>query len=215
MATIADLVSLATQFGVFEFYLPFLILFAIFYGLLTKMKLFGDAFVDENATKGAKGQAKLARAINLILSLAAALFLMAYTPVGLTLTSFFASMFGSTMLILVTLICAGLILYILGRIADVDIFTRDKEGKLPPGFRLAIVLIVLIGLGLFLISGGFGLFGGMGVGINLPSLPSISVPGLNISLEDLLIIALVVITAIAIWWVVKTPGEDKPGAGAK
>jgi hypothetical protein len=196
MPTIADLISIATQYGVFEFYLPFLIMFALFYGLLIKMKLFGDPY-DEKNKKGAR----LARAISLIIALSASMFLMAYTPVGVSLASFLSGMFGQTSLILVTLVCAGLIIYVLGVMAGFDIFKLEKkEGAKVPGMIKFIVIVVgLVVVAMFVSNSG--LLFGEGVGAT-----GITIPGLEITAQDLMIIGLVILTVIAIWFVVREPG---------
>ncbi len=203
MASIGDLVGLATEFGVFEFYLPFIILFALFYGLLSKLKLFGDPF---NAS--ALKEARLARAINLVFSLAAAMFLMAYTPLGFTLTNFFATMFGQTAIILTTLIAAGMIIYILAKMVGIDIFSGiDENTKLPRAAKVALIIVLLVGVALFASSGGFGMFPEL-----FPSVGGIStdiLPSLELSAQDIVVLALIVLTAFGLWWLIRTPKEDK------
>jgi len=39
---LAEIVASAKGFGIFDFFIPFIIMFAIFYGLLYKTKIFGD-----------------------------------------------------------------------------------------------------------------------------------------------------------------------------
>ena len=198
MALFEEFVSLATQFGIFEFYLPFLILFSLFYGLLSKMKLFGNPFAADK-------EARLAKAINLIFSLAAALFLMVYTPLGFTLTQFFATMFGHTMVIITTIICAGMVIYLLSRMAGVDIFERKDKWSLA-----AIILGSLIAIGLFVGSAGFGMFPDLLPTVGIPAVPSIVLPALNITAQDVMLIALILITILAIWFVAH--GEKEVGS---
>lgn len=201
MPTIADLISIATNYGVFEFYLPFLIMFALFYGLLTKMRIFGDPYGDD------KKGARLARAINVILALGISLFIMAYTPVGISLSSFLAGMFGQTSLIVITLICAGIVLYILGVMAGFDIFkiksTKDKN-KTPGIVKFVVIVVGLVVVAMFIANSG----------ILLPDIgggAGITVPGLDITMQDLMIFGLILLTVIAIWYVVRAPspgGEE-------
>ena len=102
MAGFADLVALAKEYGLFEFYLPFVILFSLMYGLLNKSKIFGDP-----------KEVKKASTINLLISLAAAFYVMAYSPLGITLTEFFANFFTQTAVILVTLLAFMMIIGLL------------------------------------------------------------------------------------------------------
>ena len=195
MVGLADLVILAKQFGIFEFYLPFLILFSLFYGLLGKIKIFGDPFKKDS-------EAKMAKTINLIFSLAAALFLMAYTPVGITLTQFFATSFTQTTVIITTLISAAIIVYLLATIAGVSFTEKDDKGKDVPVLRNYLKIIVVVGalvaIGVFISSGGLSIFPGLaGVDTGLS--------GIGLSTQDVLIIGLIVITALAMYWVVHEP----------
>jgi hypothetical protein len=195
MPTIADLIVVATEYGIFEFYLPFLIMFAVFYGLLTKMKLFGDPYAKEKS-------AKMARVINLIIALSASMFLMAYTPLGISLASFLGGMFGQTSLILITLVCAGLILYVLGVLAGFDIFklTSDKDKKpTPAAIKLIVVVVGLVAAAMVISNSGVLL---PGIGGDT----GITIPGLDITAQDAMIIGLVILTAFAIWYVVRAPG---------
>ncbi len=41
--TIADLIIQFKEFGIFDFYLPFMIMFGILYSILARSKIFGDA----------------------------------------------------------------------------------------------------------------------------------------------------------------------------
>ena len=61
------------KIGFFDYYLPFILMFAIFYGLLKKSKIFGE---DKSAEK-----------INLIISLSASFYVTIFTPVGTSLAT--------------------------------------------------------------------------------------------------------------------------------
>jgi len=176
---IGSLVELARSYGVFEYYLPFVIVFAIFFGLLTKSKIFGD-------DKGAKN-------INAIVSLAAALFIMAYTPVGITLTTFFATFFTQATVAIVTMIVLVMIVYLLagGGLKDQQI---QKMGT------YIVVAAILVTLAIFISSGGMNIFPGGGAG------------GFNfgLSAQDMLLIFLIVITVVILWWMTRS---EKQGGG--
>jgi len=77
-----EVIELLKEFGIFQFYLPFVITFAIFYGLLSKSKIFGDSDKD-----------KRVRNINLFISLSAALFVLLSVE---TLFGYFTTVFNYT-----------------------------------------------------------------------------------------------------------------------
>ncbi len=186
MPQFADWVQLLKDVGVFEFYLPFVILFSLLYGLLTKSAIFGEVGPsDKTGGKVNKG----VRNINLILSLASAFYVMAYTDGGIILTQFFARFFAQTTVALVTLLASGMIITLLlgvargGGVKD-ETITDTLKKLIEP----AIWVALLLGLGLFLSSGGAGIF-----------------PGINISLagidpQTLTLIILVLITIGIIMW---------------
>lgn len=177
---IANFFTLIQQAGVFHFYLPFVLVFAIFYGLLTKSKVFGDD--------------KLARRLNAIISLIAALYVIGFTPIGPQLISFadyLAVLFTDAAVVIVTLLVFLMILFML-------IPTTKQEG-LKGWWNILIIVAAVIALALFFNAGGgaiFGIFGGIG-------------GGLGISGQDIAILVLVLITVFVIYWLTK--GEKEPG----
>ncbi|MDI6798994.1 MAG: hypothetical protein QMD12_03335 [Candidatus Aenigmarchaeota archaeon] len=171
-------VEFLKNIGIFEFYLPFVILFALLFGLLEKSKIFGE-----------KG-----RRANIIISLAAAFFIMAYTPVGLTLTQFFASFFTQTAVALVAILVIVMIVYLLVPITG--------EQKFPGAAKYIAFFAVLLTLGMFISSGGLAFLGFKEVGLEIPAI--------GLSPQDILIIVLIAITALVIYWMTK--GEGAPSA---
>jgi hypothetical protein len=169
---LGSIVELARQYGIFEYYLPFVIVFAIFYGLLTKSKIFGS-------DKGAKN-------ISAIISLAAALFIMAYTPVGITLTTFFATFFTQATVAIVTLIVLVMIVYLL-----------SGAGLESTGIKNMMTYIVIAGilitLAVFISSGGPNILPG-----------SVGVFNFGLSAQDMLLIFLIVITVVILWWMTRS-----------
>jgi len=184
MAGLADLVVLAKEYGIFEFYLPFVILFSLMYGLLSKSKIFGDP-----------KEVKKAASLNAIISLAAAFYVMAYSPLGVTLTEFFANFFTQTAVILVTLLA---FLMIIGLLVPIS---GREPGEIFKGVAKYVVIFgALIGIGMFISSGGLNIF---------PGLEESTLPGISASSEDLFIIILLVLTAIVVWWVSKGEGKSE------
>ena len=184
MASIADFFTLMQQAGVFHFYLPFVLVFAIFYGLLTKSNVFGkDA---------------LAKRLNAIIALIAALYVVGFTPVGVQLISFadyIGILFTDAAVVIVTLLVFLMIVWML-----VPVKTEGWQGW------SAILLIIagLIALWLFFAAGGaniFGIFGGISAG------------GLNISGQDIAIIVLIIITVAVIYWLTKGEKEKTSAGG--
>lgn len=179
MVSFADLLSIAKDIGFFEFYLPFVLTFAIFYGLLEKMKLFGDK----------------SRNINLIISLVVSLYIIAFTPVGITFAQFLASFFNNVALIIITLIAFGMILFVL--------FPALGAGQPDFGKYLKWILPIgaLLALGAFMSSGGLAIF--PGIDLQLPG----GGLGLGLSTQDLIIIGIIILTVLVIYWLTKEESD--------
>lgn len=191
MAGIADLIAAGKDIGIFEFYLPFVIMFAILYGLLSKSKIFGDSEKDRKV-----------RAINLVISLAASAFVMAYTPVGITLTTFFANLFTNALIAIVTmLVFLMIVALVLG--------AAGREMKLEKGAKFVVLFIIILVIGVFISSGGLAFFPGLTLG-PVSEVPIVIFPELNLTTQDIAIIVLVVLTGIVIWYVTRGGGEGKP-----
>lgn len=179
MVGIADFFAIAQQAGVFHFYLPFVLVFAIFYGLLTKSKVFGDPKTDKIATR-----------LNAIISLVAALYVVGFTPVGVQLISFsdyLATLFTDAAVVIVTLLVLLMIFWMLVPMKKTD----DLKGW----WGIIVVVAALIALALFFNAGGgqiFGIFGNLGGGL-----------GFGVSGQDVAIIVLILITVLVIYWLTK------------
>jgi len=173
MVGIADFFALAQQAGIFHFYLPFVLVFAIFYGLLTKSKVFGDPKQDKTAVR-----------LNAIISLVAALYVIGFTPVGIQLISFadyLATLFTDAAVVIVTLLVFLMIFWML---------VPMKEHEFKGWTRILIIIAALIALALFFNSGGGAIFGFVG---NLGG-------GIGLSGQDVAIIVLILITVGVIYW---------------
>lgn len=191
MVSFADLLSIAKDMGFFQFYLPFVLTFAIFYGLLEKVKIFGDK----------------SRNINLVIALVAALYVIGFTPVGITFAQFLSNFFGQVGIILVSLIALGMIFFVL-----IPLSGKEVKDLFNPKYLIPIA--ALLAIGAYLSSGGLSLFPGI-------SLPSGSF-GLGLSDQDIVILIIIAMTILVIWWLtreesdraliekVKRRGLDKP-----
>jgi hypothetical protein len=199
--TIAEVLAAFKEVGLFSFYLPFLIVFTILWALFTKTGVFG---------KDRPG-----RVINLILSLGISLFIMAYTPFGVTLSLFLAQLFsGSFMLLLVILAILFLFAFVFPALTTIGFMAPGTRGKKGPTMFGKIVLwgvflfVVVLGIGLAISSGVEGIFPGLsflgGLGGGTPT-PTFVLPGLTT--QDIAIIIVVVLTGFIIWWMSRPEGD--------
>jgi len=168
------------KFGVVDFYLPFLLTFSMFYALLQKTKIFGE---------GDK-----VNAINAIISLVAAFYVIGYTPVGYRIAEFLMPFFTQVTVVLVGLLGASLIIGMASGKGVLHVTDWMKKSL--------TVFLIAASVFIFFTSGGPQVFGlGTGGGI-----------WLGITAEDLFFISLIVVTLIIIlvvagWSPFKRPGE--------
>lgn len=206
LTMIGDLIASGKEFGIFDFYLPFVIMFTIFWALLTKIKLFGDTSGDE------KKAAKLAKGVNLIISLSASLYIMAFSPIGFSFTSFFSQLFGGAFMVILTIIAFISVLYVAAAVAKGDDpFEKGKGkefiiGKLKwehLGMFAVLAAIVFVS-GVYLSTSGTALFPGLVLpGFEVPSFPEIVLPTIGLTGPDMAILFMVVLTGLIIWWVTR------------
>ena len=141
MPVAADVIAVLRDLGFFEFLLPWLFMFAVTYGILMKVKLFGK---DDNTNKR----------IALALALVVAFFTVGFA--GPSLANFFISIFGGASLIvagkgedtlqkggvLVVLIIIGVVLWLLSVGAASGLgFTILFSAEM---VSLIIVLVVIV-----------------------------------------------------------------------
>jgi len=184
MVAIADLIAAGKEFGIFQFYLPFVITFAIFYALLAKAKIFGED--------------KRGKNINLLVSGVAALLVIGYTPVGTTLAEFLGAAFGGSMLALVTLLVSAMIIWMLFSILGLKTPTSKRY------IMLFALLVIVLAIGVFISTGGGAIFPWIVFpDVSIPSVAVPAIPAIGITVQDLAIILLVVGTIALIWWMQK------------
>lgn len=166
--------TLAQNAGVFDFYLPFVLVFAIFYALLTRSRIFGS---------DAQG-----KRISAIVALVAGFYVVGYTPVGgvlINFASYLGNLFTSAAVIIVTLVVFLMIIYLVVP----DINTKKFKGW----WQVLILLIGLLVLAMFFNAGGgqiFGFVNNLGIGINFSG-------------QDFAVIVLILITVAVIYWLTK------------
>jgi len=172
----------AEALGFFDYYLPFILTFAIFYGLLDRIKIFGSG--------------NTAKKINLVVSAAIAFFVMAYTPFGITLKEFFSGFFAGASVILTAGISIALVSAVLLYAGGEQLKTG---GKTKIWISIAIISAALI-ITNFITSGGLAIFPKftptLGTGFGAPS------PGASLTTSDIIIILIIVVTLGIMWWTV-------------
>jgi len=133
MTTLPELIEIATEWGFFTYYLPFLIVFVMFYAILMKTKIFGDD-----------------RRIAFVIAIIAALYVM---TMGGTVGAFISTLFTGGSIFLVVML---LILMIAGLVVGDRAWDRFTGGR-PLGGLLLFAIIV--GVGLFYLAGGLEILG--------------------------------------------------------
>ncbi len=125
----------------YEVIFPWVLTFAIIFGLLMKSKLFGES--SETTARGASG----------LIALALGFFLVSFTPWGSSVGQFFISASGMTMMFLVAVLGIALVI----ELAVPGYVSSIKEGK--KGLLLVIIIFaawaILGGL-----TGGVGWYSG-------------------------------------------------------
>ena len=148
MAVIEDVIQNLIDIGFYEIVLPWLFIFAIVFGLLSKLNLF------DREGKNKKLTAKL----NTILAATVALFVVNFVPVK-SYTEMFTQLFGEAALVLAGML---LVFIILGMI----MITREDLAGIVRKSILAI--IVLIGAGALFLRG-------VGPSLSIPVISDISI----------------------------------------
>lgn len=182
-----DVVGTLKDIGVFEFYLPFLLVFAIIYGLLNKIQIFGDK----------------AKGINVIVALAIAGFTMVATPVGITLSQFLANFASQWIVVILTIVA---IVVFVSLLTSGGLFKKETlEGFFQKGnLTIALILLALLAVGVFISSGGTSIFPGLKI-----STRGLFGPVGGINTNTLALIALIVGTGVIIFLFTRS-GEEKP-----
>jgi hypothetical protein len=130
-----DFLGNLAQLGFFDIILPWTLFFAIVYGLLSPLKLFGD--------KSDK--------INMIIAIAIAFFGVNYTSVGVNVGMFLTNLFGVGGLLLSIILLAIIVLPLLGlgKMSEFLAFENLKKHSV-----LIALFLGIIGVGAFFITGG-------------------------------------------------------------
>lgn len=172
-----DIINVAKDIGIFQFYLPFIIAFAILYGLLQKVNVLGS------------------KGLNILVSLAIAGFVMIYTPVGITLSQFFINLFGNAIVVILTIVVIAILASVL---ATGGIFDFKKVTDMKYWWAIGLPLFILLAVGVFVASGGTSIFPGLKIS---PKELFSPVTGLfGISSTTLALIILIAGTGLIVWF---------------
>lgn len=188
MTLFKQLIEAAGEAGFFGFFLPFLLTFAIIYGLLTKSKVLGEP-------------RKPVTILNAVIALVAAFYLIGYTPIGITVAEFFGRFFTQYTVIILTVIVSVLALIVLEPFWPKEAIRDPKTGEIvgyqpiwPRLGKYTAIAILLVTIGIFINSGGLALLGLVQPGVPL-------IPGIILSPQDILIILFIIVTVGLILWV--------------
>jgi len=174
-------IEILRQFGFFSFFFPFLLMFAIFYALLAKSKIFGDP------------KEKTVKRINTVVSFIASFFVLALTPL-VDLAAFLSAFFGTLFMILVAILCFLIIAFMV-------IPAEDWEKNKGKYLKFLAPICAIIAIAIILTSSGYSFF---------PTLQPASMPKIEISEQDLLIILIVFSLIFVIWFVTREEKKEKP-----
>jgi len=194
MTAIDTIRNILISQGIFEFYLPFLLTFSIFYALLVKIKIFGSK--------------KPGPQISALVALIAGLYIM-NTSIGISLSQFFAAFFAQASVLLTLIMVIGMTLGAL----SIPMILGEEGGQLRALFEESTPRLILGIVGILVV---LAMFASNLVAI--PGLPGFSLPGL--SGDDIAVILLVLATFGIIFWVSRGVGNNNtttttPAAGGK
>ncbi|MBU5688303.1 MAG: hypothetical protein KQA41_04410 [Candidatus Aenigmarchaeota archaeon] len=178
--------ALQTQ-GVFEIYLPFLLTFSLFYGLLRRIGLFGK---DSNDTTSNK--------ISALVAFVAAMYITIFSPAAIPISKFFATFFTQSSIAIVVIMISIMLITMFFSLPFLD---PNQRGRFTTQFLNYLVIgALLVVLGMFVSSGGVQLF------------TSLLPPGTKISGEDIGLFILVIATIIIIAMLLQeqTPNQQRP-----
>lgn len=144
---LSNVIQQFKEFGLFDFYLPFIMVFGILFGMIQRTKLFD-------------------RGLSAVIALASAGFVMIYTPAGITMAAFFANFFAETVVVMLTVIVVVVFMALLKGITPNTEYSKwfTKNASLIIFGSLAI--FVVLGISIFVSSGGLGIFPGINFGFS-------------------------------------------------
>ncbi|MFH8080538.1 MAG: hypothetical protein QXO84_01515 [Candidatus Aenigmatarchaeota archaeon] len=174
--------------GVFEVYLPFLLTFALFYGILRKIGIF------KVVTQGQED--KTANRITAMVAFVAAMYVTIFSPAAIPISRFFANFFTQSSVALVTIMVA---IMLISMILSSSIFNFTPISLQEKTLKILLAVAGLIAIAMFISSGGVLLFANV-----IP-------PNLRISGEDVALAILVILTVVLIGWIISEKDNTPQG----
>lgn len=191
MTEFADLIAAGKEFGVFQIFLPLLLVFTVIYAVLAKINIFGA---------GKKGNS-----INLVVSAIISFLVIGYTAPGVAFAEYIGTAFTGTVLVVVTLLGSIMIVYVLAKVIGIDIPPTNITGKKGWGVLL-LLIVLLLALGVFVSSGGKAFFPGLVLpGVTIPEIPIPVLPSINFTTAHLALLLMVGGLAAVAWYLSKQP----------
>jgi len=185
MMVFEGVIGALASVGIFELYLPFLLLFAVFFAILEKTKIF--AFKAENPNTK----------VDVLLSFIISLYIVAFSPVAGGIGLWFANLFAMVGVTLMSIIVFFLVIALM-----VAPWWDQVVGKDAKGWKWLIPVGVIIAFLIILGSSFGGVLAGAGGTITVPGLSS----------QDIVFLTLVIITILIIYWMIR---PSKGAAGGK
>ncbi|MCS7123421.1 MAG: hypothetical protein RMJ17_02500 [Candidatus Aenigmarchaeota archaeon] len=168
------------QSELFEFYLPFLIVFSVVYALLAKSKIFGTD--------------KPGKVANLVISLGFALYVAA-SPFVKPFVNFLTVYFGQGVVVILTIVLVLMMFALFIGVTGFGEIKFEKAGKFIAG------TVIIIGILLFLSSGGLNLV--------FPGISNITWGTLVINEGTIAAIIMILVTVGIIVFLMTGGGEKK------
>jgi hypothetical protein len=114
--------------GIFGVYLPFLLVFAIFYAIFRKTKIFGEY-----------------SRVDILLSVLMSLYIVAFSPVAGTIGLWFANLFAMTGVVLVSIIIFFLVIGLLVAPWWSDVIAKKAAWKILVPLGIVVAFLIVMG----------------------------------------------------------------------
>lgn len=186
-----ELISVLGSAGMFALYLPFLLIFAIFYALLTKTEIFGDP---------EKGGVKR---VNVLVAFVASLYVAVFSPFAEPVGVFFSQILVTTGVALVSILVFILVVGLL-----VSPWWREISKVEHAGTALKILAPIGIIIGGLIVFGSY--FSALQVG-----LPGVVHTMPTFTETDIAFLAIIILTLIILFWLVTGKVEKGKGRAAE